>query len=119
MRKTALAAVLATVGVVGAASLADASPQARDAAAKRVGVDDNFFSPRSASVRRRGVVTWVWRGSQEHNVFFTRAPRGARKPRRCRIQESGTCSRRMPRARGRYSYVCTLHGGMTGSIRVR
>jgi len=120
MRKLALAAALVATALTGATALADASgPTAGAAAATRVKVGDNYFKARTASVRRGRTVTWVWRGDSPHNVVFGKRPRGARKPRGCRIQTNGKCVRRFRSKRGTYSYRCTLHGSMTGKIRVR
>ena len=118
MRKMALVAAVAAT-TVGGAALADASEPASGAATKRVAVDDYFFKSKSVAVKRGGVVTWIWRGSDDHNVVFTSAPRRVKKPKRCGTRSSGKCSRRF-RRRGTYRYVCTLHASsMTGKVRVR
>ena len=118
MRKIVLVAAVGATALGGAA-LADASEQANAAAANRVAVDDYFFKSKSVAVKRGGVVTWIWRGSDDHNVVFTSAPRRVKKPKRCGTRSSGTCSRRF-RRRGTYRYVCTLHAtSMTGKVRVR
>ena len=118
MRKMALVAAVAAT-TVGGAALADASEPASGAATKRVAVDDYFFKAKSVTIRRRSVVKWIWRGSDDHNVVFTKAPRGVKKPKRCGTRSSGKCSRRF-RRRGTYGYVCTLHATtMTGKVRVR
>jgi len=105
------------VAVAGSAAFADASSPARTAAAKRIAVDDDYFSPRSTRVRRGGLVTFVWRGERRHDVLFTSAPRRA-KPKNCRLQRTGRCTRRLRKA-GTYRYLCTLHANMTGKFRVR
>ena len=104
---------LATVAAVPPV-LADSSPLAH-AAAKRVVVGDNFFRPRSSTIRRGGTVRWAWRGHNRHNVVFVS---GRRRPRACRAQRRGSCTRRFRRA-GSYRYICVFHPNMRGTIRVR
>jgi plastocyanin len=86
-------------------------------APKRVTVGDNFFRQSSVSQVRNGRVTWVWRGRRKHDVFFYRAPDGAR-PKKCPLQRRGRCTRRF-RTVGTYRYVCTRHGSMVGRVTVR
>src|SRR6185295_9988800 len=43
----------------------------------KVRVMDNFFDPRSTSVAQDGKVTFVWKGTNRHNVRFTKVPKGA------------------------------------------
>jgi len=94
--------------------LAVPAPQA---ASRRVSIGDNWFKPRATAVNKGSSVTWSWRGHRRHNVFFySGLPAG--RPRSCPTRRSGTCTRRLRRA-GRYGYVCTLHGTMVGSVRVR
>jgi plastocyanin len=80
--------------------------------ATSVSVRDNFFSPKSTSVRRGATVKWTWRGRASHNVIF-RTGKSQRTAKR-----SGVFSRTFTRA-GTYHYRCTIHPGMTGAIRVR
>ena len=77
-----------------------------------VAVVDNAFKARAVTVRRGGAVTWRWRGHRRHDVWFQSGPA------RCSSRRSGTCTRRFRRA-GRYEYFCTIHGTMTGVVRVR
>ena len=100
--------------VVAALMLGVPAPQA---AARTVAVRDNVFSPRGVTVTKGGALTWAWRGRRRHNVLFYSGPVAGR-PRRCATRRTGTCTRRF-RRRGRYEYVCTLHGSMTGAVRVR
>jgi plastocyanin len=76
-----------------------------------VSIVDNAFRPRTLAVRRGRPVTWRWLGRRRHDVWFEGGPP------RCRPRMSGTCTRRFSRA-GTYDYVCTLHGSMTGQVRV-
>jgi plastocyanin len=95
---------------------ADAPPaRAARAAATPVSIGDNYFKPRKVRVRRGASVTWRWRGSRRHNVYFTS---GTRRPRTCAARRTGRCTRRFGRA-GVYGYVCTFHGSMTGRVVVR
>ena len=107
------AAVLALVVV---AATAGGSPQA--ASTKRVSVKDNFFSPRSVTIRRGGKVTWIWRGQVDHNVRFRKVPSGASR-RGSSTKSSGRFTRSFSK-RGRYTYVCTIHSpDMRGSVVVK
>ena len=85
-------------------------------AAPGVSVGDNWFRPRSLTVSRGTAVTWRWRGRRRHDVFFVSGSRG--RPRRCGARRSGSCTRRFTRA-GRFTYVCSFHGTMSGAVRVR
>lgn len=85
-------------------------------AAPGVSIGDNWFRPRSLGVPRGAAVTWRWRGRRRHDVFFLPGQRG--RPRSCPARRSGSCTRRFPHP-GRYSYVCSLHGTMSGAVRVR
>jgi plastocyanin len=85
------------------------------AASHGVSIRDNRFAPRGLAVNRDAAVTWAWRGKHRHNVYFYS---GSQRPRACSTRRRGTCTRRF-RHRGRYAYICTLHGSMAGVIRVR
>ena len=113
MRSLAFVAVLLCAAALAVPALAG---DAGSAQSRSVAVRDNFFSPRSKTFSRATSVTWKWRGHRRHNVKFIKAP-GA-KPRRCGTRRSGRCTRRL-RRRGTYRYVCTLHGSMTGKVRIR
>ncbi len=82
------------------------------AAPAQVTVQDNSFRPRTVTVAVGRAVTWRWRGRRRHDVWFD----GGRRP--CPRQRSGRCTRRF-RRRGSVEYFCTLHGSMTGLVRVR
>ncbi len=76
-----------------------------------VSVVDNAFRPRTLAVGRGHAVTWRWLGRRRHDVWFEDGPA------RCRARLSGRCTRRFARV-GSYDYFCTLHGSMTGRVRV-
>lgn len=82
-----------------------------------VRVQDNFFDPRSTTVPDDSKVTFVWKGSNHHNVRFTKVPDGAsRKGSRTKTHGKWTRAFYKP---GVYRYVCTLFSGMRGTITVK
>lgn len=80
-----------------------------------VTVDNNFFSPSFNQVSPGATVTWTWAaGAVTHNVNFADAaitdiPN----------QTTGAHTTAMPTATGDYAYECTIHSGMTGTVRVQ
>ena len=74
------------------------------------------FSPAAVTVARGGTVTWSNEGATAtHNVTFA-ATAGA--PTNIGNFPSGTASRTFNTA-GTYSYQCTNHSGMSGSVTVQ
>lgn len=112
-----LAVVALALCAVAAAPALGGEPSGHAAATKRVKVGDDFYRARSLHVRPGTKVTWRWVGRRRHDVYFTSAPHKA-KPRYCKPQRKGSCSRRIPK-RGTYGFVCTIHGSMTGKIVAR
>ena len=94
--------------------LVDPLPVARDAT---VLVHDDHFHPSSITVARNSTVTWRWTGEHAHDLRFRRY-RGQPRIAGARPRRGGQTSRRFTRA-GTYRYLCTLHPGMTGTVRVR
>jgi plastocyanin len=84
------------------------------AATRTVRVDDNVYKPKSLTVKRGDTVRWRWVGEAPHNVVVDRGPQRFRS----KLQRRGTYSKKMTR-RGSYRIVCTIHPGMTMSLRVR
>src|SRR5215212_9783132 len=76
-------------------------------ATKTVSVNDNFFSPKSISVKKGSKIRFVWRGDAPHNV------RGAG-------ISIGTCSSgsKTVTVKRAGKFVCTIHPGMEGRIRL-
>jgi plastocyanin len=118
-RRLVIGAVATLTLAVVAAPAFGGGPSGQAARGKTVSVDDNFFSPKNASVARGSRVTWRWRGNSLHNVTFTKVPRGASK-RSSGTKDSGRFSRSFTK-KGTYRYVCTIHRslGMRGSVAVR
>jgi plastocyanin len=82
-----------------------------------VHVMDNFFDPRSDTIEPGARVTFVWKGTNKHNVRFTKVPAEANK-KGSRTRRKGDWSRRFWKP-GLYRYVCTLYDGMRGTITVK
>jgi len=116
MRRLPLLLTLALVAV-----LAATVPLAY-AKTRTVAVADNFFAPKSKTIRKNDTVKFSWvQFGTSHNVKFTKVPRGAKKPRSCGTRESGSCKRKFTK-RGTYRYICTIHAasdGMRGKIVVK
>lgn len=78
-----------------------------------VSVTDNVFSPNSIRVAPGATVTWTWAtGATLHNVTFASGASSQN------IASGATFQRAFPAA-GTFSYQCTLHPGMTGTVTVQ
>ena len=108
-----LAAVLVSVPVGARTGVAAGEGEKRTT----VRVMDNFFDPRSETIEPGGRVTFVWKGTNKHNVRFTKVPEGANR-KGSRTRRKGDWSRRFWKT-GLYRYVCTLYDGMRGTITVK
>lgn len=105
----ATSAVLIPIAAFGGAQ---ATTRAQATQSHVVVLQHNRFSPHRLVVHRGDLVTWVWRdGSVAHNVTGRSFP------------SSGTQSQGKYRVRfrrvGKFSYFCTIHFGMNGTIVVR
>jgi plastocyanin len=76
----------------------------------RVRIDDNVFRPRRITVERGTVVRWVNIGGNNHTSTSSAWNSGVISP--------GDSFRRRFRRRGTFSYHCTIHANMMGTIRV-
>lgn len=119
MYRAALAAAVAiAIPVVLLAAPASGGAGAQSSAeVARVSVKDDVFSPKVARVDVGGKVIWRWKGSNDHNVRFRSAPKGAKRPSGSSLKGIGRFSRTFNK-RGTYRYVCTLHeeSGMKGRV---
>jgi plastocyanin len=102
-----------TLGVAaGIATLAIAVPASVNGATRGVTVDNFRFSPRTITVNRGDTVRWTFRRDRApHNV---RGEGGIRSS----TVRTGRYSKRF-RRRGSFSYRCSLHPNMRGTVRVR
>ena len=106
-RLAAIGAVLALAGVLGAGMAGAAGPP-------KVRLGDNFFKPTKLTVNAGDTVTFVWVGSNTHNVKVTSGPEKFKSPN----QSSGSYTRTFPKP-GTYKIVCTFHPGMTMTLKVK
>lgn len=104
-----------SVGVPAAAPSADTSaahPKARKAASASVTMGDLFFSPTSVSIAVGDTVTWQNTGQAPHNAT---ADDGSFKT--PTINNGESASHTFTQA-GTFSYICTIHPQMKGTVRV-
>jgi plastocyanin len=106
----------ASRGVPAAASAADASaassPKARKSASASVTMGDFFFSPSSVTVAVGDTVTWRNTGEAPHNA--TADDGSFRTP---DLNQGQSASHTFDSA-GTFSYICTIHPNMKGTVRV-
>lgn len=76
-----------------------------------VDVEDNQFTPGTVDIVAGGRVTWTWKGGASHDVRGT----GAANPIAGPLQSQGTYVLAFPTP-GRFTYICTQHAGMGGTI---
>jgi plastocyanin len=79
-----------------------------------VTVSDDFFNPASIQVSPGVTVMWTWSSNRIHNVTFADNA----------ISDSGDqggsmYQTAMPTASGLYTYQCTIHAGMNGTVTVQ
>lgn len=99
----ALIVVTAACGADAASAPAEA-PVDGDA----VVLTDDEFQPAALRVTLGTTVTWTWDdGSTDHNVVFDDESSA--------VQSEGTWTRTFGEP-GTFDYVCTLHGGMMGTV---
>ena len=101
---------IAVLAVAVAPGGVAADPQAHAAAAAKVSIGDNFFSPMKATVAPGGKVKWTNNGKVKHNVTFAGSSSGNLRP-------GESFVKKFSRA-GKFPYNCTIHPGMSGKVKV-
>ena len=100
-----------------AAALVSAAP-----ATKTVDVGDNYYAPKTLTVKRNTSVTWKWPGFDQagdvHDVKLGAGPKGAKKFQSESASTDYSFKRKLTVA-GTYKLVCTLHHEMKMTIKVR
>jgi plastocyanin len=77
-----------------------------------VTVSDNKFEPSDIQVSPGTTVTWTWGTPTLHNVTFADGPASGNK-------NSGATFSRTFSTAGTFTYQCTIHAGMNGSVLVK
>jgi plastocyanin len=78
-----------------------------------VTVADNQFSPSSIQVATGSTVTWTWAsGASTHNVTFNDGVNSG-------DRSANASYTRTFNSAGTFSYVCTIHAGMQGTVLVK
>ncbi len=83
-------------------------------AATSISLKDDFFAPKAKTVSKGTTVRFRWAGKAPHNVTVTKGPVKFHSS----IKTSGTYSKRLTR-RGTYTIVCTIHPGMSLTLKVK
>lgn len=79
------------------------------------GANSNDFTPQEVNITVGGTVTWTF-GARPHNVVFGTGAAGA--PANVPTTSNGQASRTFNTA-GSFAYDCTIHPGMTGTVRAQ
>jgi plastocyanin len=109
---------LAAAAVVGAAACGSdttdtTSPAGPPVQTNQVSIGNNFFTAPSIEVPVGTTVTWTWEpGAVTHNVTFGDDASSGDK-------SAGATYSRTFATTGTFTYHCTIHPGMTGSVLVQ
>jgi plastocyanin len=101
-----------------------AAPVSGGAAAKtkKVGVEDNFYSPTKVTVNLGTTIDWEWPegGGDVHDVKLTSGPKGVKKFQSDAGSSGYSYKKKLTRP-GTYKILCTFHedDGMRMTITVR
>ena len=99
MRKLILIALVAAFAAVPAVSALASTPT------KKITVGDNFFKPKTVTIKKGTRVTWVWDSfGIRHNVTVKSGPSKFHSA----DKSGGTYSHRFGK-KGTYHLICTLH----------
>ena len=107
-RLTALLGALLAAG----APLALPAPAAQAASTHQVTMSGYAFAPRSLTITAGDTVTWTNQDQAPHDVKTTSGPASVHSP---MLGKGGSWSHTFTTA-GTYSYVCTVHPGMTAQL---
>jgi len=102
------------IAVLSAFALLAVTAPAVQSASRTVSVKDDFFSSKRVTVKRGTTVTWRWAGKKSHNVVVKSGPVKFSS----RLQRSGSYKRKITRG-GTYRIVCTIHSGMSMTLKAR
>lgn len=105
----------ATPDVAGLPTVTFAASASTPPTVDTVTVNNNFFSPQDVVIQVNHTVTWTWNsGGAPHTVTLIAGPPPLPAE---TVQSTGSHSTTFTTV-GKYSYVCTIHAGMTGTVTV-
>jgi plastocyanin len=105
----ALAALAAVAPVGSAPAVAAKAPKP-----KKVTVADFYYAPSAVTIRKGGVVKWVWAPTnvEPHDVHLKQGPKGLKKKgsysTRTTAVTNATFKHAFPTP-GTYKFICTIH----------
>ena len=79
-----------------------------------VGLQNSLFDPSAIVVSPSAVITFTNNDGISHNVIFSNQNIAS-----ITDWTSGTRTTTMPATPGTYSYTCTIHAGMSGTVKVQ
>ena len=110
------------IAVLAGAALLSATPVQAATKKKTIRLGDNYFTPKTVSVKRGTTVTWRWPSFEEagdvHDVKLRSGPKGVKKFQSEAASTDYSFKRKLTVA-GTYKLVCTLHHEMTMTLRVK
>lgn len=77
-----------------------------------VQVEDDFFNPANIQVSPGATVTWSWQTSTLHNITFSDGGSGDKGGSNVTFNKTFSTT-------GTFTYNCTLHPGMSGTVLVK
>jgi plastocyanin len=111
MHKGWVTVAVAAMFVAAACGGDSTGPSGPPVQTNQISITDDAFGPPNIQVAVGTTVTWTWNsGGDLHNVTFTDTTSGDR--------GTGTFARTFNTA-GTFSFHCTIHSGMTGSVLVQ
>jgi plastocyanin len=111
MRRSAkLLPVALVVAVAGALAVQSGAATK----SKTIKVDDDFFSPKSVTVKKGTALKYTFVGSDEHDVVA----KGKKPFSNIGDQTSGTFTR-VAKKKGTFKIICTIHDGMSMKLKVK
>ncbi|WP_314173857.1 plastocyanin/azurin family copper-binding protein [Streptomyces winkii] len=114
--KTAVVRTVAAAFLVAATALSGVPSSTAHAAGQyQVRMSGSAFSPRSLTVPAGATVTWTNQDTAPHDVKTSSGPHSFHS---AMLNKGDTWSHDFATA-GNYSYLCTVHPGMTGQVTVK
>jgi plastocyanin len=109
----ASSAVVALLGATAASARAPAA-SAATARSARVTVNDFFFGPDEATIKKGGSVKWVWSAANTypHDVHLKKGPKGLKERATYSTKTTAVTDaefKKQFKTAGTYRFICTIH----------